>query len=348
MAGPGHCGDDRSEIKSFRRQSGASGPFGNHMSQRRSTVPPTASLEAKRQSLDQWKQLMTRYPLTSRWALGFQILTALSANALIAWLVMTRRMTPFELVVLVALEAALLISVAWLQGKTVPPEAIEKHPMSMRERLGTLAFGLFWLGGVYSFVFFGFVPSSDEFLRAARDPLTFLASSNLKWPLAITAAGALVDALQDAAHFRRHGGTFLSTPGFHGAARWLTLFLGGIPFFVPLVGFVVVIKLVGERVAAKVQKHFGNRNGRALPILILMIPFAAWGVLSGVGWIGEWLEPMIEGVGWWALCYATAKFVADLFVVSLPLIASKAHAEETEALAKPATAQGKRKSKLPG
>ena len=39
------------------------------------------------------------------------------------------------------------------------------------------------------------------------------------------------------------------------------------------------------------------------------------------------------GVGWWAVCYASAKFVAELFLICIPLIASKAHAEEAEAMA---------------
>lgn len=306
-----------------------------------------ASVAAKRQSLGQWKQLMTRYPLTSRWGLGFQIATTLSANGVVAWLVASGRMTPFELVVLVALEAALLIGIAWLQSRLVPEEAREKNPMGLRERLGTLAFALFWLGGVYAFVFFGFVPSGEEIGRALRGPLGFLTRSTLKWPLLITLVGAAVDALQDAAHFRRHGGTFLSTPGFHGAARWLTLFLGGIPFMVPLFGTVIALKLVGERIAAAVKRRFGKPEGRAFIVLLMMIPVAGWLVLTGIGWLGAALDPVVGAVGWWALCYAAAKFVSELFIVCLPLIASKAHAEDAEALAKPAKQHSKRKSRLP-
>ena len=307
-----------------------------------------ASESAKRQSLLEWKQLMSRYPLTSRWTLGFHIATTLLANGIVAWLVASGRMTPFELVVLVALEAAMLISIAWLQSRTVLPEAREKNPMPLRDRLVTLAFGLFWLGGVYTFVFLGFVPSWPEIQGAFQDPLGFLGHSNLKWPLLITLFLAAIDALQDRVHFARQGGKFLSTPGFNGAARWLTLFLGGIPFVVPFFATVIAFKLVGERMAAAVKRRFGKPDERMFVVLLLMIPVAGWLVLLAMGWIGTWLESVVSAVGWWALCYAAAKFVSELFIVCLPLIASKAHAEEAEALANPsARRKNKRKSRLP-
>ena len=105
-----------------------------------------ATPEAKAKSIAEWRQLMQRYPLGSRGALWFQIATTLSANGLIAWFVATGRMTPLELVVLVAIEAVLLIGIAWLQSRTVPPAARGDKAMPLRERLGTLAFGLVWLG----------------------------------------------------------------------------------------------------------------------------------------------------------------------------------------------------------
>jgi hypothetical protein len=305
------------------------------MNQHRDAALPAASLEAKRQSLTQWQQLMKRYPLSSPWTLVSPILAALAANAMTAHLLMSGRMTPFELVVLVALEAVLLTAIAWLQGLGMPPTAIEKNPLPAREQLVTLAFGLFWLCGVYAIVFLAMVPAGDEILRAARDPLAFLGRSSLKWPLLITTAGALVDSMQDAAHYRRQGGTFLSTPGFHGAARWLTLLLGGIPLFVPLVGLVFGIVHVGKQIVAFWNRRFGTPRERVQALLIVMIPVVGWLVLNGIGRIDAWLEPKVRGVGWWAVCYASAKFVAELFLICLPLIASKAHAEEAAALAQP-------------
>ena len=294
---------------------------------------PGTSPEARRESLAQWKQLMTRYPLSSPLALASPVLAALCANAMTAGLLMSGRMTPFELVVLVALEAVLLIGIGWLQGLGLPREAIEKNPMPVRERLLTFGFGLFWLGGVYTIVFVGMVPSVDEIVRAARDPLAFLARSNLKWPLLVTAAGALLDWMQDAAYFRRHGGAFLSTPGFHGVARWLTLFLGGIPLFVPLVAMMFGAAYVGKRLAAFWKKMYDASHERTFVVLVLVVPPTVLLVPGGLARVGAWLEPWARGVGWWAVCYASAKFIAELFLIGLPLIASKAHAEEAQALA---------------
>lgn len=301
----------------------------------RDAAPPGTSMDARYASLAQWKQLMRRYPVTSPLALASPVLTALVANAMTARLLMSGRMTPFELVVLVALEAVLLIGVGWLQGLGLPRGAIEKNPMPMRERLLTFGFGLLWLGGVYAIVFVGMVPSGDEILRAARDPSAFLAHSTLKWPLLVTAAGALLDVLRDAAHFRRHGGTFISTPGFNGAARWLTLFLGGIPLFVPLVALLLAIGHAGKRLAALWKRLYDASHERAFVVLVVMVPLLAWLVPAGIGRLGAWLEPGIRGVGGWAMCYASAKFTAELFIICLPLIASRAHAEEAAALADP-------------
>jgi sterol desaturase/sphingolipid hydroxylase (fatty acid hydroxylase superfamily) len=291
-----------------------------------------ASQAVKRASLSQWEQLMARYPLGSRGMIAWQVLSTLAANGIIVWLIATARMTPFELVALVAIEVVLLVGIGWLQGRSVPVAAREKQAMAPRERLVTGAFALFWLGGVYSFVFLGFVPSGEEIGRALRDPIAFLAGSNLKWPLLITLAGAALDVMQDAAHFRRHGGTFISTPGFHGAARWLTLFLGGIPFFVPLVGIVVAIKLVADRVGPALTRRLGSPRLPVQMLLILMIPVSILLAILGLGWIADavegWTGPVAE-VAWWAWCYGAAKFVAELFIVCLPLIAHKAHAEES-------------------
>lgn len=292
-----------------------------------SHLPAGQSLHRQRAS--DWQQMLRRYPLASPWGLAFQIGSTLAANALVVWLVASGRMTPFELVLLVALEAILLIGIAWLQKHSVPPAAREPDALTPRDRLQTFAFLLVWLGGVYSFVFFGFVPSGAEMLGALRDPLAFLAGSSLKWPLAITLATAAIDALQDHAHFRRHGGKFLSTPGFQGAARMLTLILGGIPFAVPFFGAVIGLKLAVEKIHARLTRDKERPNRNALFVTLLALAVAA------LVWTGATLLDRIDlalqrGVAWWALCYGAAKFVSELFIVSLPLIATKAQAEDEQ------------------
>ena len=292
-----------------------------------SRLPAGAALRAQR--LDDWDQMLRRYPLASRCGLALQIGGTLAGNGLVVLLVASGRMTPFELVLLVAIEALLLIGIAWLQKKSVPPEALDPDPTTPKDRLQTLGFLLFWLAGVYSFVLFGMVPSADEMLAALRDPLAFLAGSTLKWPLLVTLATAAVDALQDQMHFRRHGGKFLSTPGFQGAARLLTLVLGGIPFAVPFFAAVIGIKLGVEKAHARWagRDRTGNRHAIVATGLALAVLPLAWLGMHAVGYIERALA---SGVAWWALCYGAAKFASELFIVCLPLIASKARDEERE------------------
>lgn len=306
----------------------------------------TASAAVKAQRVGYWDQMLRRYPLASPVGLGLQISGTLAGNGVVAWLVITGRMTPFELVLLVAIEALLLIGVAWLQKRSVPPEAIEPDGMTRKDRLTTLGFMLFWLAGVYSFVFLGFVPSGAEILGALRDPIGFFAASTIKWPLLITLVLALIDALQDHRHFRRHGGMFFSTPGLQGAARALTLILGGIPFAVPFFAVVIGLKLGVERLHGWLTRGVASPSWKAF-ITTLMGGALLGLVLGGVALAEHIDRALTSGVAWWALCYGAAKFVSELFIACLPLIATKAKAEG-EATSKAATgATRTRKPRLP-
>lgn len=307
----------------------------------------TTSGAVKAQRVGYWDQMLRRYPLASPVGLGLQFGGTLAGNGVVAWLVITGRMSPFELVLLVAIEALLLIGVAWLQKRSVPPEAIEPDGMTRKDRLTTLGFMLFWLAGVYSFVFLGFVPSGAEILGALRDPIGFLAASTIKWPLLITLVLALIDAMQDHRHFRRHGGMFFSTPGLQGAARALTLILGGIPFAVPFFGVVIGLKLGVERLHGWLTRGVTSPNWKAL--LTTLLGGAVLGlVLGGIALADHIDRALASGVAWWALCYGAAKFVSELFVASMPLIATKAKAEEQEN-SRPANGAARaRKPRLPG
>lgn len=287
--------------------------------------PATAAKPTKGErtkSIARWDGLLKRYPKPSPLGLGMQVLLTLAGNGLVVWLVASGRMTPFELVTLVALEALLLIALAWGQSRLVPPEAREPPTMPLRERLGTLAFAAVWLGGVYSICLLVMLRAWPEALAAARDPIGFLAHSTIRWPLLLTAVMALIDALQDWSFFRRHGGMFHSTPGFQGAARWLTLFLGGIPFAIPF--FTVVIGAVkgGEAAVCYVRGNTKRKIAAGVGVLVVI------GIV-----LFSRLPSLIDRVthdevSLWALGYCAAKFCAELFIVCLPLIASKARAEE--------------------
>jgi hypothetical protein len=275
----------------------------------------------KRASIAQWEALLARYPpgspLEQLWQLG----VVLAANGTTLHLLVTRRMRPWELVALVALEAAVLTSIAWVQTRGLPESALMDKPQPLRQRLGVLAFGLFWLGCVYAIVLGVWLDTGALIALAVRQPLAALRRSGLYWPLAITLGGAVADAVRDRLHWRERGGYFLSTPGFNAGARWLTLFLGGIPFLVP-------IAAVGWGLVTLVERLAGRRRGKAPPsgAAIVLMPLLGVGIFGVMGWL------LSAGVSGWAVGYCSAKLVSELLIACLPLIASKARAEETAAL----------------
>ena len=286
-----------------------------------SSGPPgkKKSRKEKLASIAEWEALTKRYPAGDRQALAVQIALMLASNAFTVYLLMTGKMKPAHLVLLVAIEAILLTLVAVLQSATVPPEARPKSEQTPVQRIYTLAFGLFWLTVVYSLVFAGFFHMDLPFGKLIRNPRETLEQAGMLWPLGITLFAALVDAWKDAAHFREHGGTFLSTPGLNGIARWLTLFLGGIPFLIPLAAFAWVISQVAQRLS----KRYTPPRPEALLIVLPILALGMFGLIGGL---------LSAGISGWAIGYCSAKFVSELLILCLPVIAAKAKAEETAAL----------------
>jgi hypothetical protein len=279
----------------------------------------------KAASIAEWDALLARYPLGSPWEMARQFLSVAGSNAVVLYLLVTGRMRPFHLVVLVAIEALLLSAIAWIQSRLVPRSALmESKPQPLRARLGTLAFGAVWLGFVYAIILGAMLGAGGEVLEAIRHPLATLRQDALLWPLTLTATFAVTDAIRDWMHWRSMGGYFLSTPGFNSAARWLTLFLGGIPFFVPLAFGVWTISTLIERVN---KRRAGTPAPAAASRLAPVIaPALAAGLLGVMGWLLE------AGVSGWAVGYCSAKLASESFLVFLPLIASKARAEEAAAV----------------
>ncbi len=272
---------------------------------------------------------LRRYPLASRWGLALPIGGTLLGNGLVVWLVISGRMTPFELVMLVAIEALLLMGIAWLQKRSVPPEAVEANPMTLKDRLTTLAFLLLLLGGMYGFVFFDLVPSEAEILGFLRDPVAFLSASSLKWPLLITLITASIDVLQDHAHFRRHGDMFFSTPQLQGAARGLTLILGGIPYLVPVVCTAICLHFGVKRMHAWLTR--GVRYDFDKGLIAIFLGLGVMASIVGALMLLDRIDAALgHGVQLWTLGYGAAKFVAELFIVCMPLIAAAPGAEDAD------------------
>ncbi len=287
-----------------------------------SSGPPNKNKKTKKEklaSIAEWDALAGRYPPGDRLALGQQIVLMLASNAFTVYLLVTHRMQPVHLVLLVAIEAVLLTLVSIGQSIFVPPEAKKASEQSVGQRIGALAFGLFWLAAVYSLVFAGLLHMDLSFGDQLQHPIEMIRQAGLVWPLGITLLAAIVDSVKDAAYFREHGGIFVSTPGLNAIARWLTLFLGGIPFFIPLVAVGWVISKVAERL---------NRRSTSVPDagLAIVVPILCLGVF------GVMSSLISAGLSGWAIGYCSAKFASELLILCMPLIAVKARAEEIAAL----------------
>lgn len=288
--------------------------------------PSKPSMRRQLASIAYWDALRRRYPVASHWELVRQGSGVLAANLLAARALVRGEMRPWELVVLVAFEAIAYTVVAWIQLWFVPPEArpeAEDTKPSLAARLPALAFGLFWLFCVYGLIFGFLLRDLQPFLAAVREPLAYLGNSAIRWPLAVAVGGLLLDAIADRQFWRQHGGTFVSTPAFTAMARWLTLFLGGIPFLVPFAagGWGVA------QVAKAIERRYpGVPKGGKLPAAILVLPVLGIGLMMLVGWL------MQAGELGWTIGYCSAKFVSEMLILGVPLMAERASREEKAVL----------------
>ena len=188
-----------------------------------------------------------------------------AANFLTARALWRDEIRPWELVALVGLEALALSAISWVQLRFVPPDARppEDGPKkTVAQRIGMLAFLVLWLSFVYGVVFAALLQESAPLRETARDPLSFLRTSAIRWPLLVAVVGALLDAFADWRFWKSRGGTFVSTPAFTGLARWLTLILGGIPFFVPFAGGVALIAGIAKLVERRYGPGAKSGDGR--------------------------------------------------------------------------------------
>ncbi|HNZ95996.1 MAG TPA: hypothetical protein PKM64_02235 [Thermoanaerobaculia bacterium] len=280
-----------------------------------------------------WSALAARYPAGSRWELVRPATAVVVANFLAGKALLRGELQPVELVLLVALEAVLLSAISWIQYFSVPAAArpdAQQPRMSPLERLRALLIGLLWLGIVYGVVFVYLLRQPPEWHTLAPGPLGFFRTSAIRWPLAATAGGALLDAFADRAFWHRRGGTFVSTPGFTGLARWLTLVLGGVPFFVPMalgLGGVLALLQRGERRLRGRDGSAGTERAPSIQLriaLLVLVPVGVAGVFRGLRWLTT------AGPDGWMIGYLAAKLLAELALLGLPFLARQEAAAERE------------------
>jgi len=264
--------------------------------------------QEKLESIAQWEAVLARHPKRTSMVFGYQLAVVLGSNGMTLYFLVTERMKPVDLVVLVALEALMLTALSWMQRMSVPASARMKSEESAKSspgaQLGAVVFGLVWLGVVYSV-------SLSLVQKHVKVSIETIFQSGLQWPLALCLFGAFIDSLRDWESLKERGGYFCSTLEIHALPRWLTLFLGAFPFLVPLAAVVKLILWFQERPRSR-------RSDSQEPMLIFLLMFGVLGVML---WV------LTTGVSGWAVGFCSAKIVSELFVVFVPNIASRARGE---------------------
>ena len=249
---------------------------------------------------------LRRFPDRGLRGFAFDLALVLAANGIVAWFLASGRLAPAHLVALVATEAALLVVIASLAARAVPVRDWSEPPKPWRERWPVLVFALAWLGFAYALTI-TMIGGWPDFL-ALRRPGAWR-GAGLHWPLAATALVALVHALGDLAHYRRHGAPYLSSTSHDALARWMTLLFGAIPFAVPF--FVVAIG--GIKLVERVLKRMRVEPGQSILTAGLMIACGYAG-FAVIGWLAS------SGVSGWAIGYVLAKTLSEAAVAAIPLV----------------------------
>lgn len=250
---------------------------------------------------------LRRFPDQGWLGLSTGFASVIAGNALVLLFLLDGRLRAAHLVALVMAETLLLTAIAWAQYRFVPQRDWSEQPKPLRERIPVFVFLLVWLAGAYgiTLLMLGQVSDFAALLRS-REPWV---DAGLQWPLLVTLVMALAHAFADDAHYRRHGGPFLSSVSHDAIARYLTLIFGGIPFAMPF--FIVVfggIKAI----------EFLLRRARVAP------GQSALGVVAmvAVGYGGFALVGLLigNGVAGWAIGYVLAKLLSELAVAAIPLV----------------------------
>lgn len=232
--------------------------------------------------------------------LALQILFVVAGNAVLVWLVGTGEMRPFDLVLLVLVEALLLwlIAIAVSRFDPQPPKSV-----SLKEGWFAWLFLLAWLGGVYGVFVLAMQDGWTDLQRLLRDPPDYLRASSISVPLAVTLCGTLVASLLEVLRFRREGGALANPAGMEAGARIFTLVLGGIPFAIGLFALAMVFGNTPGDVAVAREKRVVRRVGVGVLLVLAMIA----AVLN-------------NPAGWWAAGFCGAKLVMELLLTAMPVL----------------------------
>lgn len=229
----------------------------------------------------------------------------LASNALIGYLLVSHRIDPLGLVLLVAFEALLLSVVETVESRFVPPEARPDHlRQNLAARFALLLVCFAALLGFSLALIAAVLGMGDEVIAILRQPLAALRGYQLIWPLGITFLGGVAGAARDLRRFREKGGQLASTPGWNAGARWLVLILCVLPHAVPLIG------LIGFGNRYIVKRNERVERGLAPPV-------ASWQIaLFFVVWFATFFavaKIYTSGIAGWTIAFCVAKFISDAY-----------------------------------
>lgn len=254
-----------------------------------------ASQEPARAFFDAWRK---RFPARGRAALVIDLVGIVIANGVIVGLLASGRLSTVGLMLLIATECLVLLVLGRVATAWVPREHWLEPPPALGHLVALLAFLAVWGGIVYG-VALTMLEAWPEFIAFFRSLEPWIASG-IVYALGISLLLALIDHAVDWQHYRRHGPPFVSGAGMHGAARMLTLILGGIPVAVP-----AFAALFGSYQTVE----FVVRHGRASPRTAALAIAALVGGLSGLG-ILVWCLINL-GVHPWAVGFLLGKISAE-------------------------------------
>ena len=252
-----------------------------------------------------------------------QLAIAALEGAALVKLVAQDRLSPLFLVLLVALEGALLGTIAGIQSRFVRPEQ-RMDRLRISERLGALSVGVIWIALTYGIAFWFILHAGDSVLAFFHDPLGTMSAAHLALPLAITTFGAGLDAFRDHRHLAQSPEKFVSTPGNNAGARWYTLIFGGIPGFAPIValfaGTIAVLRRRSQRAESTAANDVAAEAPKTWKNLALFLALGTAALLI--------LHFSLSGPTGWSASFVATKVLFEGLLIALPWIAVAAKAKE--------------------